>query len=144
MTDELGLDSPAARAIAARATRTEKRNPADWATRETERQSQLDTVGLTDHRWEQLCDRHQPADLTRNDTNAVLAWLDSPVGVTKSNGVFSRKDVVQAVVECDGIHGHDTRLAFDDIEADPSPHLFRGRHPMRSLSSKSGGVEVSL
>ncbi len=128
LTDELGLDSPAARAIAARATRFEKRKPADRATLETERQSQLDTVGLTDHQFEQLCDRHQPADLTRNDTDAVLAWLDSPVGVTKSNGVFSRKDVVQAVVqavvEWDGIHGHGTRLAFERYRSGPiSPSL---------------------
>ena len=41
----------------------EKQAPADWGALEAEWQSQLDTVGLTANRWEQLHDRHQPADL---------------------------------------------------------------------------------
>ena len=57
----------------------------------------------------------------------MLAWLDSPVGVTKSNGVFSRKDVVQAVVEWDGLHGHGTRLGFDDIDRLTDTYLASGR-----------------
>ena len=44
LTEELGLDSAAARAIAARATRAEKQEPADWGTLEAEWRSQLDTV----------------------------------------------------------------------------------------------------
>jgi conjugative relaxase-like TrwC/TraI family protein len=127
LTDELGLGSPQARAIAARATRTAKQEPADWDTLEAEWQSQLDTVGLTSDRWEQLQQRQQPTTITTKEANNAITWLDSPVGVTKSNGVFSRKDVVQAIVEWDGHHGHGTRLTFDDIDRITDTYLASGK-----------------
>jgi conjugative relaxase-like TrwC/TraI family protein len=126
LTNELGLDSPQARAIAARATRATKQEPADWDTLEAEWQSQLDTVGLTSDRWDQLQHRQQPTTITAKAANSAVAWLDSPVGVTKSNGVFSRKDVVQAIVEWDGQHGHGTRLTFDDIDRITDTYLASG------------------
>jgi conjugative relaxase-like TrwC/TraI family protein len=117
LTDELGLDSAAARDTAALATRTRKHGPADWDELEQQWANQLDALGLNNERWQQL--QQQPLEnrhLTEKDQANVLAWLDSPSGVTKSNAVFSRRDVVQAIVEWDGTHGTGTRLAYDDID----------------------------
>jgi conjugative relaxase-like TrwC/TraI family protein len=117
LTDELGLDSAAARDIASLATRTRKHGPADWDSLEQQWSNQLDILGLSNDRWQEL--QQQPIDnlkLSERDQANVLRWLDSPSGVTKSNAVFSRRDVVQAIVEWDGTHGTGTRLAYNDID----------------------------
>jgi conjugative relaxase-like TrwC/TraI family protein len=118
LTDELGLDSAAARNVAALATRAPKTEPADWETLEAQWTAQLDHLGLTSDRWTHLR-QHQPAQdrtLTNEDTANVLAWLDSPVGVTRHNAVFGRRDVVQAIIEWDGTHGTGNRLDYDTID----------------------------
>ena len=117
LTDELGLDSAAARNVAALATRAPKTEPADWDTLEAQWTAQLDHLGLTPDRWTHL--RQHPAQehtLTDRDTANVLAWLDSPVGVTKHNAVFGRRDVVQGIIDWDGTHGTGTRLDYDTID----------------------------
>ncbi len=116
LTDELGVDSASARNVAARTTRTRKDEPADWNTLERQWTSQLDHLGLTTDRWAQL--QHQPFQqhLDATDEQHLAAFLHSPQGITKSNAVFSRKDVVQAIVGWDGTHGAGTRLGFNDID----------------------------
>jgi conjugative relaxase-like TrwC/TraI family protein len=116
LTEELGVDSAAARNIAARTTRTRKDEPADWNALEQQWTAQLDHLGLTTDRWDQL--QHQPFQqhLDATDEQHLHTFLQSPQGVTKSNAVFSRKDVVQAIVELDGTHGTGTRLDYNDID----------------------------
>jgi conjugative relaxase-like TrwC/TraI family protein len=50
------------------------------------------------------------------DTAALFAALGSAEGLTKSSGVFSRSDVVQAVVMWDAAHGGGARLRADAIQ----------------------------
>jgi conjugative relaxase-like TrwC/TraI family protein len=116
LTEELGVDSAAARNIAARTTRNRKDEPADWNALEQQWAAQLDHLGLTTERWQQL--QHQPFQrhLDATDEQKLHTFLHSPAGVTKSNAVFSRKDVVQAIVDWDGTHGTGTRLDYNDID----------------------------
>ncbi len=116
LTDELGLESAAARTIAALATRQGKQHPTDWDALENNWHSLLDDVGLSTDRWQQLQTQTEHRDLTVADETNVLKWLDSPVGVTRDNGVFSRKDVVQSIIDWDGFHGPGTRLGYDTID----------------------------
>jgi conjugative relaxase-like TrwC/TraI family protein len=125
LTDELGLDSPQARAIAARATRTAKQEPADWDTLEAEWQSQLDTVGLTSDRWDQLRNRQQPNTITAREATSAITWLDSPVSVTGANGVLP-----QGCRPSNRRVGRPTRprtrLQFDDIDRITDTYLASG------------------
>jgi conjugative relaxase-like TrwC/TraI family protein len=116
LTEELGVDSAAARHVAARTTRSRKDEPADWNALAQQWAAQLDHLGLTTERWAQL--QHQPFQrhLDATDEQHLAAFLQSPQGVTKSNAVFSRKDVVQAIVDWDGTHGTGTRLGYNDID----------------------------
>ncbi len=116
LVDELGVETAAARNVAALATRAPKTGPADWAVLEDRWRAQLDAVGLDPDRWHQLRATTTIVDLDARAEGDVLAWLDSAVGVTRQNAVFSRREVVQAIVEWDGTFGGGTRLDLDTID----------------------------
>jgi conjugative relaxase-like TrwC/TraI family protein len=104
---ELGLDSLKARQYAAQSTRTAKQHPTDWDALEAGWQQTLTSIGFTKHDWLQLTDpaRRKVAALTPRDIDDLTTWLHSPDGVTRRNGIFGRRDVVQHLIDHDAAHG---------------------------------------
>ncbi len=117
VTSELGLDSLKARQYAAQATRAAKQYPTDWDALEADWQQALATLGFTKHDWLQLTDqtRRKVAALTPRDIDELTTWLHSPDGVTRRNGIFGRRDVVQHLIDHDAAHGSN-RLTADLVE----------------------------
>ncbi len=114
---ELGLDSRHARQYAALSTRRAKQEPTDWLQLETDWQTKLDTHGFTRTDWLQLTNhnRRNIAAPTPRDIAALNDWLDSPDGITRRNAIFTRRDVVQHIIDHDATNGSN-RLTLDAIE----------------------------
>jgi conjugative relaxase-like TrwC/TraI family protein len=117
LANELGLDSLTSRQYAALTTRQGKQQPADWDEIEATWQQQLSALGFTKTDWLQLVDanRQQIAPLTDTDEHKLMKFLDSAEGVTQRSGIFTRRDVVQRLVDFDATHGSN-RLTLDNIE----------------------------
>ncbi len=117
LANELGLDSLTSRQYAALTTRQAKQQPADWDELEATWQQQLSALGFTKHDWLQLVDakRQQVVTLTDTDHAKLMKLLDSPEGVTERSGIFTRRDVVQRLIDFDATHGSN-RLNHHDIE----------------------------
>jgi conjugative relaxase-like TrwC/TraI family protein len=114
---ELGLDSRDARQYAALSTRRAKQEPTDWLQLETDWQTKLDNNGFTQTNWLQLihADRRNIAAPTQRHIAALNDWLDSPEGITRRNAIFTRRDVVQHIIDHDAASGSN-RLTLDLIE----------------------------
>ena len=54
--------------------------------------------------------------LNATESADLFVWLGSPAGLTRSSGVFSRSDIVEAVVSWDADHGGGTRLRATAIQ----------------------------
>ena len=95
-----------------------KQQPADWDELEATWQQQLSAFGFTKHDWLQLVDaqRQQVATLTDTDDAKLMKLLDSPEGVTQRSGIFTRRDVVQRLIDFDANHGSN-RLNHHDIDS---------------------------
>ena len=116
VANELGLGTLTSRQYAALTTRTAKQHPADWDQLETAWRQQLTDLGFTPDAWLQLTNdaRRNIATLTDTDRANIANLLDAPDGVTKRSGIFTRRDVVQRLIDLDATHGSN-RLTYADI-----------------------------
>ncbi len=117
LVGELGLDGLAARQFAALTTRAAKTEPTSWDDLETQWRDRLREHGFDRDDWLQL---RQPGErdiaaFTTGDVQRVLDFLDSPMGVTKRAGIFSRREVVQSVIDFDASFGSN-RLDLETID----------------------------
>jgi len=117
----LGIDSPAARQNAAYATRAAKVDGVDRDELESAWQETLVNHGMTPAQLQLATSHDAPLLWTPADTERLDRFLASSEGVTKSTGIFDRRDVIHSVTDYAGgrldatdVQGHADRWLTTD------------------------------
>ncbi len=108
----LGIDSPAARQNAAYATRAAKVEGVDRRQLEQAWQDTLVRHGMTPEQLQIATSHDAPLLWTPADTDRLDRFLASSEGVTKSAGIFDRRDVIHSITDHTG-----GRLDASDVQA---------------------------
>ena len=98
----LGIDSPTARQNAAYATRAAKVDGVDRDQLETTWQHTLAANGMTPEQLQIATSHPAPLLWTPADTERLDRFLASSDGVTKTAGIFDRRDVIHAITDHTG------------------------------------------
>ncbi len=133
----LGADSPAAAEIAALVTRTPKLPAAACGSDEELRarwRSRAHELGLDPASIARLLGAHEREALTEARRHALVARLVGDHGLTSSDSVFERRDVVRGVAElmADGASAEEIEAVAD---------LVLGAHGVVALTSVDRGAE---
>jgi conjugative relaxase-like TrwC/TraI family protein len=98
----LGVNSPAARQNAAYATRAAKVEGVDRTQLEATWHDTLTSNGMTPDQLDRVTGHEAPLLWTPADTDRLRRFLASPSGVTKTTGIFDRRDVIHSITDYSG------------------------------------------